>query len=1251
MTKKYFQLYVDTGGTFTDCIGIDQNGKQFRQKVLSSSSLRSTIVKVLSGTSCEIADSWNLSRDIFKGFTFRLLGVKDAVIKVMSFDVEKKTLELNTPFLIRELTGRNFELTSNEEAPVLGVRLITQTALHENFPDLQLKLGSTKGTNALLENKGAKTLFIVTKGFADLLKIGNQARPDIFALNVIKPKQLTHRIIEVDERIDARGTVLKAFDPDSFKKQIFEIDPKEIESVAIALMNSYINPTHEEEIAGLLTEMGFQFISASSGLSPLIKILNRAETTVVNAYLSPIIHNYVNRISKSVGEQSFQIMTSAGGLVSAKKFHPKDSLLSGPAGGVVGAKIVGEQSGFSRLITFDMGGTSTDVSRIDGDFDYRFELQVGDAKINSPAIAIETVAAGGGSICGFDGYKLFVGPESAGANPGPACYGAGGPLTITDVNLLLNRLDTSQFGIPVFKAAAEHKLQELISEIEKTSGKKQDAETILNGFIDIANEIMAGAIRKISIAKGYNPAEFALVAFGGAGGLHACDLAEILRIKTVLLPEDAGLLSAFGIGNAAVERFAEKQVLQPIRTCKDQLQTWLNEMAEEASQKLMNEGFQKEQISIRQQMIFLRFEGQDSSLEIPFATFDELLHHFHAQYEKLYGHRVSNREIEVEALRVIASVETIGKSKTDAKSDFYKPIPSQKMVNGTPVFIRKDLKPGAVFSGPALFPDSFSTTFVKQGWDVEIDQANSAVLKFTGEKRETQKTQTRETELELFTNRFMAIAENMGALLQRTSLSVNIKERLDFSCALLDAEGRLVANAPHIPVHLGGLGVCVRELIKHFTFEEGDTIVTNHPKYGGSHLPDVTLVTPVFYEGERVGFEVNRAHHSEIGGISPGSMPPNAKNLEEEGVTISPFYLVKKGQPDWEGMRNILLSAKYPTRSVEENLADLNAALAANRNGSEALISLIETHGKAVVKTYLEMLREHAATKMRATLQMFENGIYSAEEKLDDDSLLKVKIELQNGKCRMDFTGSSEVHPGNMNATEAIVKSMTIYVLRLLLNEPIPLNDGLLEPVDFVLPHGLLNPVFDDDAALCPAVVGGNVEISMRLTDTLLKAFGVVAASQGTMNNTLFGNDKFGYYETICGGCGAGPGFNGASAVHHHMTNTRITDPEIMEHRYPVRLEEFSIRKNSGGKGKWKGGDGIKRVLTFLEPVNLSVLSQRRKSGPFGLQGGADGQPGKQKVIRKNGEEVELDSIQNINIEAGDRFVIETPGGGGFGEQ
>lgn len=1254
MTKKYFQLFVDTGGTFTDCIGIDESGKEYRQKVLSSSSLRGTIKKLISETQFEISESWNLQRDILGGFSFRVLGSEYENLKIENYDFENKILQLDQAIsTTKEIEGTNFEITSNEEAPVLGARLITQTALNEDFPDLSLKLGSTKGTNALLESKGAKTLFLVTKGFKDLLEIGTQTRPDIFALNVRKRKQITHQILEIDERINAKGYVLKPLKESEIRNQLQNLKNAGIEAVAISLMNAYKNPEHEIRLAEILHNEGFQFISISTELSPLIKILNRAETTVVNAYLSPIIHSYVNRISEKTGDRSFQIMTSAGGLVSAKKFQPKDSLLSGPAGGVVGAKKIGEESGFQKLITFDMGGTSTDVSRIDGEFDYRFELEVGDAKINSPAIAIETVAAGGGSICGFDGYKLFVGPESAGAFPGPACYGAGGPLTITDVNLLLHRLDTRQFGIPVYREAAEKRLEELIQQIREKTGIQRKPEEILIGLIDIANEIMAGAIRKISISKGYNPKDFALVAFGGAGGLHACDIAEILGIKTVLLPKDAGLLSAYGIGNAAVERFVEKQILRNLKAIQNDIFENLAEIEIEAIQKLKDEGFKTEEIKIRQRMIFLRFKGQDSSLEIPFTQPEKLVPDFNEQYQKIYGHTITNREIEVEALRVVASVQ-FGKTNSKIHSvKQYKPKPSFLTENRTPGFIRKELNAGATFSGLAIFTDNFATTFIKTGWNFQLQHNGTAILLHsitsTQQHAATASQQTRETELELFTNRFMAIAENMGALLQRTSLSVNIKERLDFSCALLDAEGRLVANAPHIPVHLGGLGVCVQTLLEHFDFEEGDTIVTNHPKYGGSHLPDVTVVTPVFYEGERVGFVVNRAHHSEIGGISPGSMPPNARNLEEEGVVISPFYLVKKGVVDWEGMRKILMESTFPTRSAEENLADLNAALAANQNGSNALISLIKTYGKDTVQKYLDLLRNHASEKMQATLKKFKNGVYSAAEYLDDGSPLNVNITLKNGKCTFDFTGSSPVHPGNMNATRAIVNSVTIYVLRLLLNEAIPLNDGLLEPVSFILPEGLLNPNFESDPKKCPAVVGGNVEISMRLTDTLLKAFGVSAASQGTMNNTLFGNKNFGYYETICGGCGAGEGFHGASAVHHHMTNTRITDPEIMEHRYPARLEQFSIRKNSGGMGKWNGGDGIIREITFLEPVNLSVLSQRRKSGPFGISGGEPGKPGSQKVIRKNGEEIQLDSIQNIDLNAGDRFIIETPGGGGCG--
>jgi len=1250
MQNEEYKIYVDTGGTFTDCIGVDARGKQKRLKVLSNSCLRGTIAHVISAVEFEIHESWNLPRDLVKGFSFRILPDPYSGVLINSYDINTSTITLNRPLSQPPNVSQSFEITSNEEAPILGARLLTGTALNETFSPMIFKLGSTRGTNALLERKGAKTLFVVTRGFADLLEIGNQARPDIFALNVEKRSMLYREVIEVDERIDAGGRVLKALDIDKFREKARQFKSGSFEAAAVCLMNSYINPAHEILLSEELRLLGIKSVSVSYKISPLIKIQNRADTTVVNAYLSPVIEDYVQDIRAHIGSSHFQVMTSAGGLVQADNFFPKDSLLSGPAGGVAGGLAIGKRSGYEKLITFDMGGTSTDVSRVDRSFDYRYELEVGDARINSPAIAIETVAAGGGSICGFDGYKLFVGPESAGAYPGPACYGAGGPLTITDVNLLLGRLDVKQFAIPVYKDLAEHSLQELLAEIQKKTGKKRKYEDILNGFIDIANEVMSGAIRKISLAKGYNPSDYIMVAFGGAGGLHACDIADMLGVKSILLPRDAGLLSAYGIGHAPVERFVVKQILQLLTGVKDQLPQLLDDCKTSAYRIFLEEGFPENKITTHKKLVFMRYIGQDSCLEIPFESTDTLKADFSKAYEAIYGHNVTNREIEVESIRVIARVYEKDEQPGLDSVKAYNADPSYKLENETPVFLLDSLEPGGHFIGNALLLDHFAATWVKKGWSLDIDSSGTAILKRESERKEGRSPKTQETELELFTNRFMSIAENMGALLQRTSLSVNIKERLDFSCALVDAEGRLVANAPHIPVHLGGMGVCVQELLKYIKFEEGDTLLTNHPKYGGSHLPDITMVSPVFHGGERIGFVVNRAHHAEIGGISPGSMPPDASNLGQEGVVISPFFLVKRGMVNWEEMRKILLEYPYPTRAIEENLADLNAALAANRNGTEALLSLVDMHGKNKVLDYLQQLRTYASLRMRDTLKKFPDGIFRANEKLDDGSLINIVMELKNGKCTIDFTGSAPVNDSNMNATEAIVISVIIYVLRLLLNEPIPLNDGLMEPVTIILPTGMLNPVFKENPELCPAIVGGNVEISQRLTDTLLKAFGIVAASQGTMNNTLFGNDKFGYYETVCGGCGAGNGFNGASAVHHHMTNTRITDPEIMEHRYPVRLEEFSIRKGSGGQGKWKGGDGVKRVITFLEPVNLSVLTQRRSSGPYGLFGGAAGSPGCQQVIRKNGQVIKLKSVHNINLDEGDQFIMETPGGGGFGK-
>lgn len=1256
MNKSSYKLFIDTGGTFTDAIAIDAKGEIHRRKILSSSRLRGQIISWIDDSQILIEEKWGIEKDIFQAFWFSALDKSIEKTTVHSFDVKRKILKLSTPVSKnKQINGLTFELFTGEEAPVLAARLLSNTALNAHFPPIEIRLGTTRGTNALLEHKGAKNLLFITKGFADLLEIGTQARPDIFSLNVQKRKKLVDKIIEIDERIDAQGDILKPLETSKYRSQIINLKNEGFESFSVVFINSYKNNIHEFIFKNLLIECGLKFISVSSELSPLIKILERAETTVVNAYLSPLIENYLSDISTNT-MADLLIMNSAGGLMRTENFEAKDSLLSGPAGGVVGAAYIGELIGKQKLITFDMGGTSTDVSRFHKNFDYKFELEIGPAHIYSPAISIETVAAGGGSICKFDGYKLSVGPESAGANPGPACYGAGGPLTITDVNLILGRIDETKFGIPIDFHAAEKQLDMLIQEIELRGNKSVKKEEVLLGFLAIANEIMAGAIKKISISKGFDPSTYALLGFGGAGGMHSCAIADLLHIKEIIIPQDAGLLSAFGMGNALLERFSEKQILKPFKDISIKLEKEFTILAKD----LMSQ-FDTNLKITEQRMLFLRFKGQDSTLSILWnSNSNTVLSDFKENYIKLYGHWVENREIELESIRLKLSQETNQNLLFEHKiSVSEKPVPA-RFIYGKgnnkniqiPVFSRDDLKYGQIIDGEALISDDKSTAVIDKGWIATVDSyLNLIITKKDLDGKDKKNIHTKETALELFTNRFMAIAENMGAILQRTALSVNIKERLDFSCALLDANGYLVANAPHIPVHLGSLGVCVRSVLSHFEFKPGDTIVTNHPLYGGSHLPDVSLITAVFDKNKkRIGFVVNRAHHAEIGGMTPGSMPTNATNLEQEGIVISPFYLVKEGNVDWEGIRSVFDSGKYPSRLVNENMADLNAALAANRNGEQALLNLAEEFGSETILHYMDSLKTYANKKIIEVLQKLPKGKIKATEYLDDETPLEVEINIQNSEITFDFAGSGAVHPANLNATPAIVSSVIIYVLRLLVDEPIPLNDGLMKPVRIILPKGLLNPSFDQSPENCPAVVGGNIEVSQRLTDTLLKAFGIAACSQGTMNNVLFGNERFGYYETISGGCGAVENSNGASGVHQHMTNTRITDPEILEHRYPVRLDEFSIRKNSGGKGHFTGGNGVIRAFTFIEAVELSVLSQHRKYAPYGIKGGEAGQRGNQFVVRSNGEINLLKGMSHCLLQPNDRFIIETPGGGGFGE-
>ncbi len=1288
-----WQIWIDTGGTFTDALGMDPQGRLGRAKILSTGALRGAIVRRLSATRLQVRADWALPDDFIRGFRFRILGSQPDEAPpgttVTRYDARAGELDLAEAMSGDPPAGAPFEVLSPEEAPVLAARILTGTPPDRPLPAVAMRLATTLGTNALLTRQGVPTALFITEGFHDLLRIGTQQRPDLFALDIRRPEPLYAEVAEVPGRLAADGTVLRPLDERAADETAARLAGRGIESAAVALIHSHRNPEHERSLKEILVRRGFRHISCSSELAPFIRLLPRAETAVVDAYLAPVIQAYLARVRGSAGR--LHVMTSAGGLVAVDTVRPKDMLLSGPAGGVVGAAAAGRRAGFDRLIAFDMGGTSTDVARYDGDFEYAFEHEVGDAHLVAPALAIESVAAGGGSVCWFDGQRLRVGPQSAGASPGPACYGAGGPLTLTDVNLLLGRLDARRFEIPILKDAAARALDGVAGALRGGSAERPGDEALLAGFLDIANERMAEAIRSVSLRRGYDPAEYALLAFGGAGGQHACRVADLLGIPAVLVPPDAGLLSALGLGQAVFERFAEEQVLEPLDRAAPGLPARFERLARRATEAVRAEGVKEESIEVRRRAAHVRFSGQDSAVEIPYDPARPLRPLFEERYTALFGHRPEDRVIELESIRVVASSRAVGAlaagpdaadrggvdpGGTIPRAAEAVPTATRRAHLGggwieAPVYERARLQAGSRLDGPALVDEAHSATVVEPGWRAAIDAVGTIVLRRTpgaapvrgaAEGAPGRPATPEAVRLELFINRFRAIAAEMGERLRRTAISTNIKERLDFSCALLDARGELVVNAPHIPVHLGGIGLCVQRLRETLPMLPGDVVVTNHPAYGGSHLPDVTVATPVFASGAvgatgtggaapvLIGYVASRAHHAEIGGARPGSMPPAATTLAEEGVVIPPLYLVRGGTALWDGARRVLESGTYPSRAVEDNLADLRAAVAANHAGALALRALAVEHGTATIARYMEALEALAEKRVREALAVLPAGRHEAVERLDDGSPLKVSITLEGDRTVFDFGGTSGVHPGNLNATPAVVRSVVMYVLRLLLKQPLPLNEGLLRAVSLVIPHGILDPGFDADPARAPAIVGGNIETSQRLVDTLIKALGLAACSQGTMNNVLFGNRFFGYYETIGGGSGAGPGFHGASAVHSHMTNTRITDPEVLEHRYPVRVERFAIRRGSGGAGRWRGGDGAVRELTFLEPVSLSVLGQHRTVAPYGLEGGLPGAPGRQRVVRAGGDVVELEPIDSCEVEAGDRFVVETPGGGGCGK-
>lgn len=1247
------QLYVDTGGTFTDVLSQDDRGSWQRLKILSSSALRFSVLSTEYVNQVE-----NKDRSIEKRLILHLTKPLPCSASVLAgysvYDATSGKLigtVTNTPVIALALalapdhyhalasaSDLVVELRSPEPAPLFAARIITQTPIGEPLPDVRMRLATTRGTNALLERKGIPPILVADVGLGDLPIIGTQQRPDLFALRVDRPKPIHRYTIELQSGVSE----------DELERLINQLESAHTSvdrsntPVAIALRNSWHDPSVEIALQSIFKALGFQHISISSALAPLIRLLPRMQTTIVDAYLSPIIDDYLSNIQRSLGEVSLEVMHSAGGLESRDAYHAKDSLLSGPAAGVKGVEAIGILSGYKHLIGFDMGGTSTDVCRIDGAPDLAFEHRIGDATIFAPMLAIETVAAGGGSICGIRNGELYVGPESAGANPGPACYGAGGPLTITDVNLLSGRLREDGFGIPLNRTHAQKALNIIAEQWD------QDPDMLLDSWIHLANERMADAIRRISVRKGYDPSEYALVSFGGAGGQHACAVATLLGIKTVLFPADAGLLSAWGLRYAYREQIVERQLLMPLEPGLDACNRFIRSQIDDSRRE------------VARVLLGVRFKGMDTVEWIQHQPNLDVRAAFLVQFEKMYGF-IPNREIELESVRLQLREPqaSVGMPDLDPLPFVRGPRSRQNVrIDGSwidvTVIKRNDINRSAIIHGSILALDPYATTFIEPGWETRSDANGTLISRYNGDHFSRVGNELSHlARLSLDASRLQSIALEMGEQLQRTALSVNVKERLDFSCAVLDPDGYLVVNAPHIPVHLGALGMCVRSVVKQLALGPGDVAVTNHPAFGGSHLPDVTVISVVYdHDGTKLGYVANRAHHAEIGGIRPGSMPPSAFNLEQEGVVIPPTLLFKHGMIDWSDLDDIFTTAKWPSRNYEENRADILAAVAANRTGAHRLIGLAGAIGSDRLLDSMCSLREHARRRMNEAASIWELSHAESSEELDDGSVIHVSIKRLGGRIVFDFTGTSGVHPGNLNATPAIVHSAVMYVLRTLISDELPLNEGLLDDVEIVLPESsILNPRFVDAPVDCPAVVGGNVETSQRLVDTLLKPFGRVACSQGTMNNLLFGNDRFGYYETICGGTGAGPNFDGTSGVHHHMTNTRITDPEVLEWRYPAVLEVFKLRENSGGAGRHRGGDGVVRKIRYTEAVELSVLSQHRVIAPYGIAGGSDGALGRQWIERADGRVEELGGIDQARLEAGDAIVIETPGGGGSGSR
>ena len=1153
-----------------------------------------------------------------------------------------------------------------EDAALQGIRDLLGVGGNEPIPEAGIdavKMGTTVATNALLERKGDRTLLVVTEGFRDQLRIAYQARPRLFDREITLPEMLYERVEEVSERVDAKNEILVPLDLDGLRPRLQAAFDDGIRSIAIVLMHGYRVPDHEMRIAQLAREIGFTQVSTSHETSPMIKFVGRGDTTVADAYLSPILRRYIDRIAATLGGVNLQFMQSNGGLKGASLFQGKDAILSGPAGGIVGAVRTAEQAGFDKVITFDMGGTSTDVAHYENSYERVFETVVAGVRMQAPMLLIHTVAAGGGSLCQFDGARFRVGPESAGANPGPACYRRGGPLAVTDCNVMLGKLQP-EFFPPVFGPnqdepldadAVRARFTEMAAEVESSTGISRSPEELADGFLRIAVENMANAIKKISVQRGYDVTDYALQCFGGAGGQHACLIADVLGMNTVLVHPFAGVLSAYGMGLADVRALRERTIEAPLSDdLVPRLVAELDELAAVAEDEVEAQGIGDDRMETRR-YVHLRYDGSDTALEVPYGSVDEMVEAYKAAYRSRFGFIMPGKgviaaTISVEAIGLTFDVEA---ATHVAASDSFAPLATVDAYMGgepvaAPVYRRESIPAGGTVDGPALITEATATTIVEPGWQAEMTEIGNLVLRrvVAREERMAIGTSCDPVMLEVFNNLFMSIAEQMGYTLQNTALSVNVKERLDFSCAIFDSTGSLIANAPHMPVHLGSMGESVRAVIRDNEGEigPGDAYVLNNPYNGGTHLPDITVITPVFDEGEILFFVACRGHHPDVGGKTPGSAPPDSAHIDEEGVLIDNFKLVDRGTYREAEMMEVLRSAIHPARNPEQNIADLRAQLAANEKGVQELHKMVRQFGLETVLAYMGHVQDNAEESVRRVIDVLTDGSFTYPMDNGQQVSVKVSINSEARSAVVDFTGTSGQGANNFNAPAAVCRAAVLYVFRTLVDDDIPMNEGCLKPVTIILPDDCML-----QAQYPAAVIAGNVETSQIVTDTLYGALGVMAAAQGTMNNFIYGNDVYQYYETLCGGSGAGPDFDGCDAVHTHMTNSRLTDPEVLEWRYPVLLESFEIRDGSGGTGRHRGGHGVRRRTRFLESMEAVILANHRIVPPYGMAGGGEGAVGRNWVERADGSTEMLTATDLRQMEPGDVFVIETPGGGGFG--